>query len=372
MSSGGSGGTGSGGSQTGSGGSGSSGTGSSSGGSGGPSGSTRRIRIAAIVLGGIAGGLVAAANVANIGTWLVGDSVLCKFGILKCSNPPEPRPVIPTPPSTVSSSTSPESPKQDLIPSPSPTSTSSPAPETPAPVSPSPTKTPDIDQKPVVEPKKSSDPNIGVLKESRIFSDRLTSKDQEKSYFFTIDKPSNVSLYLDQVTNQVGMWLYVDTNGNGIIDYGEQIDSTSAYSTSTGTISRTLGPDSYIATVNFKGGNSDYNLQVVNHTNDAINLKSLQERKTFSHTGSLNRQNRQKYYLFSLQSTSKVNVVLDQVTNQVGMWLYVDTNGNGVIDYGEQIDSVYAYSTSTGTIKRNLGADNYIVVVQEKGGNLGG
>ena len=232
-----------------------------------------------------------------------------------------------------------------------------------------PTKTPDIHQKPVGEPRKSSDPNIGILKESRIFSDRLTSKDQEKSYFFTIDKPSNISLYLDQVTNQVGMWLYVDTNGNGIIDYGEQIDSTSAYNTSTGIINRTLGPDSYIATVQFKGGNSDYNLQIVNNTNDAINLKSLQERKTFSHTGSLNRKNRQKYYLFSLQSTSNVNVVLDQVTNQVGMWLYVDTNGNGVIDYGEQIDSVSAYSNSTGTIKRNLGADNYIVVVQEKGGN---
>ncbi|MEG4493704.1 hypothetical protein [Microcoleus sp. D3_18_C4] len=232
-----------------------------------------------------------------------------------------------------------------------------------------PPKTPDIDQKPVVEPRKSSDPNIGLLKESRIFRDRLTSKDQEKSYFFTLDKPSNVSLYLDQVTNQVGMWLYVDTNGNGIIDYAEQIDTTSAYSTSTGTINRTLGPDSYIATVKFKGGNSDYNLQIVNNTNDAINLKSLQERKTFSHTGSLTRQNRQKYYLFSLQSTSNVNVVLDQVTNQVGMWLYVDTNGNGVIDYGEQIDSVSAYSNSTGTIKRNLGADNYIIVVQEKGGN---
>jgi uncharacterized membrane protein len=165
------------------------------------------------------------------------------------------------------------------------------------------------------------------------------------------------------------MWLYVDTNGNKVIDSGEQIDSTSAYSTSTGTISRTLGPDSYIATVQFKGGNSDYNLQLVNNTNDAINLKSLQERKTFSHTGSLNRQNRQKYYLFSLQSTSNVNVVLDQVTNQVGMWLYVDTNGNGVIDYGEQIDSVSAYSTSAGTIKRSLGADDYILQVQEKGGN---
>ena len=232
-----------------------------------------------------------------------------------------------------------------------------------------PPKTPDIDKQPFVEPKTSRNPNIGILKESRIFSDRLTSKDQEKSYFFTIDKSSNVSLYLDQVTNQVGMWLYVDTNGNKIIDSEEQIDSTSAYNNSTGTISRTLGPDNYIATVKFQGSNSDYNLQIVNNTNEAINVKSLQERKTFSHTGSLNRQNRQKYYLFSLQSTSNVNVVLDQVTNQVGMSLYVDTNGNGVIDYGEQIDSVSAYSNSTGTIKRSLGKDDYILVVQEQGGN---
>ena len=363
--SGGSGGTGSGGSQTGSG---SSGTGSSSGGSGGPSGSTR-IRIA-IVLGGIAGGLVAAANVANIGTWLFGDSVLCKFGILKCSNSPEPTSVASTPPTTVSSSPSPEPIKQDPIPISSPTSTPSPVSVTPAPVSPSPTKTPDIEQKPVVEPKKSSDANIGILKESRIFSDRLTSKDQERTYFFTIkDKPSNVSLYLDNVSNQVGMWLYVDTNGNKIIDYGEQIGDALASSNSTGTISRTLGPDSYIANVKFKGGNSDYNIQIVNNTNDAINVKSLQDSKTFSDTGSLNRQNRQKYYSFNLKSTSNVNIILDQVTNQVGMWLYVDTNGNGVIDYGEQIDDSSASSNSAGTIKRNLGADNYILQVQEKGGN---
>lgn len=249
--------------------------------------------------------------------------------------------------------------------------TSTPAADSLPPVS-SPTspKTPDIDKKPFVEPKISRDPNIGILKESRIFSDRLTSKDQEKTYFFTIDKkPSNVSLYLDQVTNQVGMWLYVDTNGNKIIDSGEQIDSTSAYSNSTGTISRTLGPDNYIATVKFQGSNSDYNLQIVNNTNDATNVKSLQERKTFSDTLSLTRKNRQKYYLFSLESTSNVNIILDQVTNQVEMWLYVDTNGNGVIDPGEQIDSASAYINSAGTIQKNLGKDDYILQVRETGGN---
>ena len=251
-------------------------------------------------------------------------------------------------------------------------STSTPAANSLPPVSPSipPTKTSDIEQKPVVESKKSSDPNIGILKESRIFSDRLTSKDQEKIYFFTIDKkPSNVSLYLDQVTNEVGMWLYVDTNGNKVIDPGEQIDSASAYSNSTGTISKMLGADSYIATVLFKGGNTNYNFQIINNTNDAVKVGELPDRKTFSETSSLNRQNRKKYYRFTLKSTSNVNISLDRVTNEVGMWLYVDTNGNGVIDSGEQVDSASAYSNSTGTIKRSLGADDYILVVQETGAN---
>ncbi|MBE9131916.1 MULTISPECIES: hypothetical protein [unclassified Tychonema] len=249
--------------------------------------------------------------------------------------------------------------------------TSTPAADSLPPVSSplTPPKTPDIDKKPFVEPKISRNPNIGILKESRIFSDRLTSKNPERTYFFTIDKSSNVSLYLDQVTNQVGMWLYVDTNGNKIIDSGEQIDSTSAYSNSTGTISRTLGPDNYIATVKFQGSNTDYNFQIVNDTNDATNVKSLQERKTFTDTLSLTRKNRQKYYLFSLESTSSVNIILDQVTNQVGIWLYVDTNGNGVIDPGEQIDSASAYINSAGTIQKNLGKDDYILQVRETGGN---
>ena len=318
--------------------------------------------------------LVVVPIVIGTATFLFGDTLLCKLkgvdvGFLKCDNPSESKATTETPSLPPKFPPSSEPVKPEPIPSSSPTSTSSPAPETPAPVSPSPTKTPEIEQKPV-EPTKSSDPNIGILKESRIFSDRLTSKDQERTYFFTIkDKPSNVSLYLDNVSNQVGMWLYVDTNGNKIIDYGEQIGDAFAYSNSPGTISRTLGPDSYIANVKFKGGNSDYNLQIVNNTNDAINVKSLQDSKTFSDTGSLNRQNRQKYYSFNLKSTSNVNIILDQVTNQVGMWLYVDTNGNGVIDYGEQIDDSSASSNSAGTIKRNLGADNYILQVQEKGGN---
>jgi len=299
---------------------------------------------------------------------LLGNKVLCNLkglevGILKCDNN---LPDNPTPPPSPKSPAPPEFPKADPTPSSSPTSISSPAPVSP---SPTPAKTPETNQKAVEEPQKSGDPNIGLLKERGTFQDRLTSKDNQKYYYFSIDKPSNVSLYLDNVTNEVGMLLYVDTNGNKVIDSGEQIDGASAYSNSTGTIRKMLGADSYIATVLFKGGNTNYNLQIINNTNDAVKVGELTASKSFSETGSLNRKNRQKYYRFTLKSTSNVNISLDQVTNEVGMWLYVDTNGNGVIDSGEQVDSASAYSNSTGTIKRSLGADDYILVVQEKGGN---
>ena len=338
----------------------------SSGGSGGSGGSgVHWVAITGVL--GVTGTIIALA------AFLFGDPLLCNLkgvdvGFLKCDNN---LPDNPTPPPSPKSPPPPESPKPDPTPSSSPTSTSSPAPQTPAPVSPSPTpaKTPETNQKPVEEPQKSGDPNIGLLKERRTFQDRLTSKDNQKFYYFSVDKPSNVSLYLDNITNDVGMWLYVDTNGNKVIDPGEQIDSASAYSNSTGTISKMLGADSYIATVLFKGGNTNYNFQIINNTNDAVKVGELPDRKTFSETSSLNRQNRKKYYQFTLKSTSNVNISLDRVTNEVGMWLYVDTNGNGVIDSGEQVDSASAYSNSTGTIKRSLGADDYILVVQEKGGN---
>jgi hypothetical protein len=315
-------------------------------------------------------------TITGFGVFLFGDTVLCKLkgvdvGFLRCDNPSESKATTETPSLPPKFPPSSEPIKQDIIPSSSPISTSSPAPETPTPVSPSPSpaNTPETNQKLVEEPQKFGDPNIGLLKERRTFQDRLTSKDNQKYYYFSIDKPSNVSLYLDNVTNEVGIWLYVDTNGNKVIDSGEQIDSASAYSNSTGTISKMLGADSYIATVLFKGGNTNYNFQIINNTNDAVKVGELPASKSFSETGSLNRQNRKKYYRFTLKSTSNVNISLDQVTNEVGMWLYVDTNGNGVIDSGEQVDSASAYSNSTGTIKRSLGADDYIVVVQEKGGN---
>jgi hypothetical protein len=269
---------------------------------------------------------------------------------------------------------------------PSPTSNSSPSTETPLPVtasptptkeistetplpvtaSPTPTKKPDVDQNSPAEAQSYNSNNIEILN-TRVFTDRVSYNQQEKYYFFSLDSPSNVSLYLDKVTSEVSMGLAVDTNGNGVIDSNENLASDSAYSSRPGVISQTLGADKYIVVVKFRGGNSDYTLQLINKTNEAENVGILKGTRTFN--GSMNPNNRVKYYKFSLSSLSNVNLYLDKVTNEVGMELYVDKNGNGVIDSNERLASDSAYSSRPGKISQALGADSYFVVIYEKRGN---
>lgn len=226
---------------------------------------------------------------------------------------------------------------------------------------------PNNDSTPAVEASNCNSPNIGVLKSACSFNNRVSYSNQEQSYFFNLDKPSDISIYLDNVTSSVGMRLYVDTNGNGVIDSGESLDSATAYSSAVGVIKRTLGIDKYIVVVKFNNGNSDYNLQFVNNTHEAKNVGSLKGTQSF--IGSINRNSREKYYKFSLSNTSDFKLFLDEVTNNLSMRLYVDKNGNGIIDSGESLDSATAYSSNAGVIKQRLGADNYFVVITETGKN---
>ncbi|MEZ2231390.1 hypothetical protein [Microcoleus sp.] len=328
---------------------------------GGPSGSTRRIRIA-IVLGGIAGGLVAAANVANIGTWLVGDSVLCKFGILKCSNSPEPAPVASTPPTTVSSSPSPEPIKQDPIPVSSPTSTPSPTPETPAPVSPSPSPVKlSADEKPCTVEQNGSTVNLGSLEGSCPFAGNVSSNNLENRYRFKIDNPSNISLFLDDVNSEVEMFLYSDKDGTGIIQY--QLENTSAIKLRTGIIKQELNVGSYIIVVKMKARDTPYSLQIINNTSQIQKLGYLEE-KTISKNGTITLNNRERFYSFQLANPSSISLSLGGVNSEVEMVLYSDKNGTGVIQY--QLENISAFNSKPGIIKSNLRVGNYIVLVRSK------
>jgi len=67
-----------------------------------------------------------------------------------------------------------------------------------------------------------------LLKDNFLFQERVDHQFQEKYYLFSLQNPSHVNLYLYGVTSQVWMGLYVDTNGNGLVDSNEYLADANA------------------------------------------------------------------------------------------------------------------------------------------------
>jgi hypothetical protein len=304
------------------------------------------------------GGGVLAGLVGFVQLW-TGDELLCKLNgikvyFLKC--PDETKQKNET--GTKAETKLPDAQTPQETPTPTPT---------PEPIPPS-TKPPNNPTKQItIKPNPSNNTTkfeIGLLNGNQEYQDRVSYEIQEKYYFFSIDKNSNVKLYLDGVTSQVGMELYVDKNGNGEIDNDERLDSDSASSSQSGIINQNLWAYRYIVKVKFHNQNSDYNIQLVNQTSLTKNIGLLQENKIDK--GFLNRDNRVQYYQFTLSETKNVRLSLSDVTSQVRMGLYVDTNPNGVIDDGERSDSVSADSSQAGEIRKDLAPDNYFIVISKE------
>lgn len=291
---------------------------------------------------------------------LVGNKLLCNLkdvnvGFLKCDNLPD----NPTPPPSPKSPPPPEPPKPEPIPSPSPTSTSSPAPQTPAPVSPSPSppKTPDIDEKPCTVEQNGSTANLGFLNSSCTFTGNLNSNNQESIYRFKIDNPSNISLYLGNVNSEVEISLYEDQTGTGV--KSGRLEDRSAINSKMAIIGRELSVGNYIVVIRSKVRETPYSLQLVNNTSQAKNLNFLQG--SIPLNGSVSSNNQRRYYRFKLANPSDINLALDGVNSEVGISLYEDQTGAGVIS--GRIEDRSAFKDKPAIIKRNLSAGNYIVVV---------
>lgn len=293
---------------------------------------------------------------------LLGNKVLCNLkglevGFLKCDNN---LPDNPTPPPSPKSPAPPESPKPGPIPSSSPTSTSSPAPQTPAPVSPSPTPTVSVDEKPCTVEQNGTTANLGFLNSSCTFTGNLNSNNQESIYRFQIDNPSNISLYLGNVNSEVEMSLYEDQTGTGV--KSGRLDVESAFNSKKGIIDRQLSVGNYIVVIRSKVRETQYSLQLINNTSQAKNLEFLQG--SIPLTGSVSSNNQQRYYRFKLANPSDINLSLDGVNSEVGISLYEDRSGNGVIS--GRLDILSAFKDKPAIIKRNLNVGHYIVVVEFK------
>ena len=308
------------------------------------SGGNKGVPLIGVLFAVLFGGSGLFVGLATLGQWLTGNDLLCKLNgikvdFIKCPDQ--------------------SNPQNTQV-------TSTPTPPTEPITTPRKTANNPIESTPVKNNPSNSTTklDIGVLNGKKEYQDRVSYEIQEKYYFFSIDKTSNVKLYLDGVTSEVWMGLYVDTNGNGSIDNGEELMIAITDNTKSAIINKDLAANSYIVKVKFQNLSSDYTIQLVNQTSLTKNIGLLQDNKIYK--GFLSRDNRVEHYQFNLSDTKNVRLSLSDVTSEVWMGLYVDTNGNGVMDGSERLDSARAYSSQAGEIRRDLAPDNYFLAISKE------
>ncbi|MCL1469380.1 pre-peptidase C-terminal domain-containing protein [Argonema antarcticum] len=103
----------------------------------------------------------------------------------------------------------------------------------------------------------------GLLNGSRTFNEFVGRTDRQDFYRFVLGSPSNFRLTLNGTTANVGVTLYVDTNGNGQIDSNEYVNDRTVGSGGTESFSRSLGADTYFVVVSTgSSSNSNYTLNL--------------------------------------------------------------------------------------------------------------
>jgi hypothetical protein len=219
--------------------------------------------------------------------------------------------------------------------------------------------------------------NLGVLNGSRNFTNQFVGTNDPNDYYrFTLAQTSNFNLSLSGVTQLADVELIYDNNGNGVQDYDDQLTSTTADSTSNGSINKTLGAGTYFIRVSpdYSNYNTNYILGLKataipptipkdpgNTLGTALNIDPVSTNRSF--TNFVGNADRNDYYRFNLSQTSNLNLSLSVVSDSVDVQLIYDNNGNGVQDYDDQLSSATADSTSNGSINKTLGAGTYFIRV---------
>ncbi len=220
--------------------------------------------------------------------------------------------------------------------------------------------------------------NLGILNGSRNFSNQfIGTADRNDYYRFTVAQTSNFNLSLTGLTDNAYLELIYDANGNNQFDSGERIDESygSAYY-NTISINETLGAGTYFVRVHTYNAqnNTNYSLEVSatpapvttprdpgNTLPTAYDIGFLNGTRVFKDFVGAADPN--DYYRFSLSSNRTLKLDLTELSDYVYVELIQDTNGNGVVDFGERLESDSGYSSGNGSINKPLGTGTYFVRV---------
>ena len=218
--------------------------------------------------------------------------------------------------------------------------------------------------------------DVGSVSNNRSFTDFVGTTDRNDYYRFSLAQTSNFNLSLSNLTDSANVQLIYDSNGDGQIDYGESLDSSSGSQYGNGSITKTLGAGNYFIRVytNNSSQNTNYTLGLSatrspsttptdpgNSLNTALNVGTLSG--TSNYKDFVGSTDRDDYYRFTLAQTSNFKLSLTGLTDSAYADLIYDNNGNGQIDYGENLGSTSGSQYGNGSINKTLGAGTYSIHV---------
>jgi hypothetical protein len=199
-------------------------------------------------------------------------------------------------------------------------------------------------------------------------------------YSFTLNATSTVQLNLSNLSADADLTLVEDSNSNGLLDEFERLEVSNAQSTTPEEISSLLSPGTYYVLVEQFEGDTNYNLSLSatpftppadtsgNTLNTARDFGSLTGSTTLNEfVGDVDAQD---VYRLTLSSSSDLNISLQDLSADADLELIQDTNGNGVVDEDEILESSALPDNATEAIATNaLPAGTYFLLVKPFEGN---
>ncbi|WP_017718112.1 pre-peptidase C-terminal domain-containing protein [Kamptonema formosum] len=202
----------------------------------------------------------------------------------------------------------------------------------------------------------------------------------EKIYSFTLNTASTVTLSLNGLSADADLALIEDSNSNGVVDEYEPLDASSAEGAAPEEISSLLSPGTYYVLVEQFEGDTNYNLSLSatpftppadtagNTLNTATDLGTLSSSKTLNEF--VGDADEQDVYHFTLSESRNLSVNLQDLSADADLKLIQDTNGNGVADENEEIESSASPGNAAEAIATNaLPAGTYFIAVNKGDGD---
>lgn len=199
-------------------------------------------------------------------------------------------------------------------------------------------------------------------------------------YEFDTSSSLNINLSLNSLESgdDADLYLYEDSNNNGILDEEDYVLSSSVATGGEDNISLIAERGKYFARVSYSSSEIDdridYNLELsadITGTESSIDKDfgySLVGEQAALETGSINDQNTSDTYALSVASGEVIDITLAGLSSDADLRVVQDTNQNDIVDEAQIYASATSPGTNTDIVSLNEPGD-YLVEVYQFSGN---